>query len=101
MHFENARFQMLKWDKPSITWENYDKIIISTKWLIIQTNELMSHNDCYDTYRSVEIQVWFTESGQVFLRKPFFSIPSPDSLFLEESWKKMEASIKKSIKERP
>ena len=40
MHFENARFQMLKWDKPSITWENYDKIIISAKWLITQTNDL-------------------------------------------------------------
>ena len=95
MHFENARFQMLKWDKPSITWENYDKIIISTKWLITQTNELMSHNDCYDTHRFIEIQVWFAESGQVFLRN-LFSIPSPDSHFSEESWKKMEASTKKA-----
>ena len=94
MHFENARFQMLKWDKPSITWENYDKIIISTKWVITQTNDLWVIMIAM-TLTGLEIQVWFAESGQVFLRN-LFSIPSPDSHFSEESWKKMEASTKKA-----
>ena len=100
MHFENARFQMLKWDKPSITWENYDKIIISTKWLITQTIELMSHNDCYDTHRSLEIHVWFTESGQVFLRNLFFH-SFPWFTFLRRIMEENGGQHKKSIKERP
>ena len=30
--------------------------------------------NCYDTYRSLEILVWFFESGQVFLRTFFIPL---------------------------
>ena len=71
-----------------------------TKLLLVPNDSLPKPTtsesyDCYDTHRSIEIQVWFAESGQVFLRN-LFSIPSPDSHFSEESWKKMEASTKKA-----